>query len=525
MMCQASRFVLKAVGLLLLLPSALSADPCGMVPPIYIGPGAPLVRVGLQKTYVFHRRGVETFVIRPGFSGKVDNFGMLIPFPNPPAIRKVPDNIFSQIANAIDPPEVVIDLTPRGGGFGGGGGGSFGGGRGAGGGGLVLRNQVKVINREAVGMYDVAVLEAGSAAALKRWMDQQKFQYPKGMDDVVEDYTKQRWCFAAVKTLVGDKSSVDPKPGQRQVDSKLPAGSGFEGKVQAMGFRFYSRNPVLPMRLSAFNEGDLRNVVYMLTTSPRKILNIPEEYVVRQISGKQLIKNLTQPLPVRLIGAKRISRRQLKAYASRRNPAPHSGVAGDLFIADLKSAFSKKLISESEQLEKELQNIGEHFGLRGGEYENLVSQSLQNKQQRSRVIQLAGLKTMTLSVIDGDFPRAVIARENLSFSAFNILPSRNRVEFYDSKLYGAPQKRAGVRIGQADLDRFLQQESKSQHARADAMSPTDAMIPTNAMIPTDAVVPAQRRSVLLSDYCLGLLIVGLVGLVCVRIGTFDDFGF
>ena len=34
------------------------------------------------------------------------------PFPTPPAIRKVPDEIFEHIAAAIDPPEVVIDLNP-----------------------------------------------------------------------------------------------------------------------------------------------------------------------------------------------------------------------------------------------------------------------------------------------------------------------------------------------------------------------------------------------------------------------------
>ena len=92
-------------------PSISSAlDPCGMVPPIYTGPGVPIVRTGLQKTYVFYKDGVETFVIRPGFQGKVEDFGMLIPFPTPPALRKVPDNIFEQIDNAIDPPEVVVDL-------------------------------------------------------------------------------------------------------------------------------------------------------------------------------------------------------------------------------------------------------------------------------------------------------------------------------------------------------------------------------------------------------------------------------
>ena len=67
------------------------ADPCGMVPPIYTGPGIAITRVGPQRTYVFYENGLETYVIRPGFSGKVDEFGMLIPFPTAPALRKVPD--------------------------------------------------------------------------------------------------------------------------------------------------------------------------------------------------------------------------------------------------------------------------------------------------------------------------------------------------------------------------------------------------------------------------------------------------
>src|SRR6185312_3191355 len=97
------------------------ADPCGMVPPIYVNDNSSLVRVGDQQTYVFYKEGkdgkkadgLETFVIRPGFKGKVEDFGMLISFPSPPALRKVSEDIFPQIAKAIDPPEVVIDLRPQ----------------------------------------------------------------------------------------------------------------------------------------------------------------------------------------------------------------------------------------------------------------------------------------------------------------------------------------------------------------------------------------------------------------------------
>ena len=81
---------LMVVGLMLITAIPIAgialADPCGMVPPIYIQDDTSLVRVGDQQTYVFYKDGLETFVIRPGFSGKVEDFGMLIPFPTPPAI-------------------------------------------------------------------------------------------------------------------------------------------------------------------------------------------------------------------------------------------------------------------------------------------------------------------------------------------------------------------------------------------------------------------------------------------------------
>ena len=61
-------------GLACLIGTA-NADPCGMVPPIYVGPGVPIARTGDQNTFVFYKNGVETFVIHPGFKGKVEQFG------------------------------------------------------------------------------------------------------------------------------------------------------------------------------------------------------------------------------------------------------------------------------------------------------------------------------------------------------------------------------------------------------------------------------------------------------------------
>src|SRR5438105_611729 len=334
------------------------ADPCGMVPPIYVTDNTSLVRV----------RDEQTFVIRPGFSGKVEDFGMLISFPTPPALRKVSEDIFPQIAKAIDPPEVVVDLRRR----------------------YLLqslnrqsgkpsdaadrddsfklkKDEVRVLRQEAVGMYEAAVLEAGSAAALQRWMDDHGYKYPAGMDAVCEEYVKLGWCFVAEKAKVGGKANVDPKPRMKAVDTKLPGGSAFDGHVQAMAFRFKTDKLILPMRLSAYNEGEMHNIVYLVTDGPRKIRSIPEEYVVRQLSGEQLIRNVTQPLPLRIIGGTEadIQDWQRQSLPQQRNPAPHNGMAKDLFASDLLAVKNGRLSHPFEEDEKMLLRIGENFGLRG----------------------------------------------------------------------------------------------------------------------------------------------------------------
>jgi hypothetical protein len=422
------------------------ADPCGMVPPIYPnGQMVPITRVGIQQTYVFYKDGIETFVIRPGFSGKVDEFGMLIPFPTPPAVRKVPDHIFQHIAAAVDPPEVIVDLRPprptsavR----------RFSADKKMDGRGLEYRDAVKVIRQEAVGMYEVAVLEAGSAAALKRWMDDHGYKYPKGMDAACEDYVDAGWCFVAVKTKVGQKDGVNPKPGLRDVTSKLPKGSTFDGQVQGMGFRFEVDDLVVPMRLSTFNEGELRNVVYLLTDGPKKIRAIPEEYVVRQITGDRLYKNLTEPLPVRIINGTEADltdywRRELP---KRRDPVPKNGAAAELFASDILSAVSKELALPHEEREKELLRIGERLGLRGGDIDKLNTETLTDSRRKTVEKSLSQLKTMTLTVVDGDFPRDLLRRENLKFSKYTMPARRNQPNSYDAKLNAPAPKKQGVLI-------------------------------------------------------------------------------
>lgn len=438
-----------AIGLTGGVAAPALADPCGMVPPITMIEGDPIVRVGAQKTYVAYYKGIETVVLRPGFEGKVDEFGMLIPFPSVPAIRKVDDNIFPHIAAAIDPPEVLAyvqnavrrrgrvpmraPMAATGG---------------AAGAEAPLRyDEVRVVKQEAVGMYEVAVLEAGSAAALNKWMDQHQFRYPEGMDDVVNDYVADRWVFVAVKTKVGQKAGVNPRPGMKAANAKLPAGATFSGHVQAMGFRFRSDELVVPMRLSAFNKGKLHNVVYVLTDDPVAIRRIPKRFVRRQLSGAELYRNLTGPLPLRVIGGtyRQLTPWQKQNLVKQRDPEPHNGLAKDLIASDLLAITSGTLSNPFEEQEKELLAIGERLGLRGAEIDALHAQVLAKAKERAVRKALRRVKALTMTVIDGEFDRDVLARDNLRFATYRVPARRNKPEAYDARHMG-PRPRRGGRV-------------------------------------------------------------------------------
>ena len=295
-------------------------------------------------------------------------------------------------------------------------------------------------------MYEVAVLEAGSAAALKRWMSDHGYKYPAGMDAVCEEYVNLGWCFVAEKAKVGGKANLDPKPRMKGVDTKLPAGSAFDGHVQAMAFRFKTDKLILPMRLSAYNEGTMHNIVYLLADGPRKIRSIPEEYVVRQLTGADLFRNVTQPLPLRIIGGTEadIQDWQRQSLPQQRDPVPHNGFAKELFAGDLLAVKTGRLSHQFEEDEKMLLRIGEHFALRGPEIDKLNLAALDKEREKAVKDAVGDLKKMTLTVIDGDFPREVVGAQNLIFGEYRMPARRNSAEFYDAKDKKPTGKREGT---------------------------------------------------------------------------------
>ncbi len=426
---------------LFLLSSSAVADPCGMVPPIHITNTPDVIqRIGAQRTYVSFRDGMETIALRPGFEGKIDEFGMLIPFPSPPAIRKLDDSTFAHIEAAVDPPTVNVHIyDPRR---------------------YMLEslsyamadapmataapeaeeeplryNEVRVLREEAVGMYQVAVLEAGSASALGKWMTDNGYQYPDGMDDVANEYVGEGWCFVAVKAKVGQAPGVAPQPGMRGVNPDLPDGASFDGYVQGMAFRFETDEPVVPMRLSVFNGPDPRNVVYMLADKPVKIEGMADSLVVRQLSGEELHGHLTEPLDVVYHNGNerdvRDSDRQM--IEGMRSADPYLHIARDLFAADLLAARTGQLSLPFEELEKELLAVSEAFGLRGEGLDALHAEALAEAKSLAVQGALDDVREMHLSVIDGVYDGDLLAAKNIQFSTYEMPDSRNNHRYDEIK--------------------------------------------------------------------------------------------
>ncbi len=216
------------------------------------------------------------------------------------------------------------------------------------------------------------------------------------------------------------------------------------------------------MRLSAYNEGETRNIVYLIANKPAKIRNIPEEYVMRQMSGDELYGNLTKPLPLRIIGgqAKDIPGWRRRGLEAERNQVPYNGVAADVFAGDLLAAKSGTLLSEHEVKEKELLAIGEELDLRGEAFDAAVHNEIVAHRAAAKRAVLHHLKDMILTVVDGEFPREVLAKDNLRFAEYLMPLRRSEPEFYDAKKMGPGGKKLGIRHTGALDDARIEEASR-----------------------------------------------------------------
>ncbi|MEM7474188.1 MAG: hypothetical protein AAF483_04290 [Planctomycetota bacterium] len=202
-----------------------------------------------------------------------------------------------------------------------------------------------------------------------------------------------------------------------------------------MGFRFRVDEPVVPMRLSTYNEGDLNNVVYILSDKPVKFRGFENDLVARQVPGTELLRNLTNPLPLRIIGGEpgNIRPQQKNVLKVQRDQRAKMQAALTLFKSDLIAAASNTLSLEEEELEKQLLAVSERLGIRGKEIDELHRRAILEQKSDEHELALQELAEMTLTVLDGDFPREILANRNLTFVDFKMSRRLNDSILYDAK--------------------------------------------------------------------------------------------
>lgn len=145
---------------------------------------------------------VEDLILKIRVAGAAETFAWIVPFPNPPKVKKAEAKLFSELFNYVE------HRRPRGHA------------------GFKTKDAkgpekkaaeggVRVISREVVGTYDVAVVRETAGGALNRWLADNGYQPLENAADVLKFYRDKKYVFACMKvddTQLHTSRSVDLHP-------------------------------------------------------------------------------------------------------------------------------------------------------------------------------------------------------------------------------------------------------------------------------------------------------------------------
>ncbi|KAF0241264.1 MAG: hypothetical protein FD180_4539 [Planctomycetota bacterium] len=183
----------------------------------------------------------QTMALRVAYDGPVESFAWVLPAPARPEIEVEPGDPFGECAQTVydamkvrydwflkNRPELA-DVIP----------GTTEGPAAASLTGLL--RPVRILETKQAGDYQVTVLDASDAGALKKWLDESGYGMPDGAEKVLEFYVKKKWFFAAIKVRTEAKPQ-DLKP---------------------IRISFDAARPVFPLRISSLNAGATRVRIWL----------------------------------------------------------------------------------------------------------------------------------------------------------------------------------------------------------------------------------------------------------------------
>jgi len=106
------------------------------------------------------------------------------------------------------------------------------------------RTEVWVLERQVIGSYDVATVASSDPGALGTWLKDNGFEMAPAAQPVIADYVKAGWVFVASKL-------------RRDEDTLRPCAP------HPLVFKFSTKQPVYPLRLTAVENGPLKVDLYV----------------------------------------------------------------------------------------------------------------------------------------------------------------------------------------------------------------------------------------------------------------------
>jgi len=149
---------------------------------------------------VFHQgdemgEAVEHLILKIRVAGDTDNFAWVVPFPAKPKVEKESAKLFEELFRYVEARRVG-QRGYRGDAK------SDGGAERA-----PASPAVKVLSREVVGSYDVAVVEETERGALNLWLEENGYQKLDDAEDVLNYYRKLGYVFACIKVDEAQKKN------------------------------------------------------------------------------------------------------------------------------------------------------------------------------------------------------------------------------------------------------------------------------------------------------------------------------
>jgi len=118
-----------------------------------------------------------------------------------------------------------------------------------------MQDQVTVLERKTVGVYDIAVLAASKAGALNTWLNANGYAFPQNRNDVLAHYTGKKWVYVAMR--------IDRDALESSEVKKLKT-----GRLQPIRFSFETKEMVYPLKISSVNAGETEVLLYLLANAP-----------------------------------------------------------------------------------------------------------------------------------------------------------------------------------------------------------------------------------------------------------------